>query len=491
MTSAIRVATWNIHEGIEAGGNRKDQSRELVATLVDSDLDLIALQEVPFDSGGDSAILRMISSCTQLRYVSGFSLSRSSFHLGHLAGVAIASRMPHRAETRRRLPNPHLHSVKKDQEWVSWDKGLITVKVDLHHESLWVISVHCYPFHEFGRCADEEEFASTWSTLAEAINEIPGAAIIAGDFNTERRCLLTNLLGGVGLASSFEGIATHGEKSVDDILYNIKLTRRSSKVSISFSDHAFCQADFSFYAELPMNLAEAGIMVAAALNSPSADSDDRQAVAGVVAKLANQGELLKIINAIRDDPAIVRRCAALSGRHPLGHDKLTLIDAESSWRLRLHAWWPSRVPGVEHVHHHRFSFSTFMVRGHYEMQIFQRAALGTEMIEYRQRSNAETREWYLGSAGVAHLQLLATVEINEGSGYSLDSHALHRVVVPRDALCLTLFLAIIADADLSSETRVFALPRETAPAIIKSQTLTEDDYRRRLDAIIAELVISG
>jgi hypothetical protein len=251
---------------------------------------------------------------------------------------------------------------------------------------------------------------------------------------------------------------------------------------------AFCQAGFSFNAELPMDQSEAVSKVGAVLNSSTADSGDFHAAAPVLAKLAQHGHLLEIINTIRDDSAAIRRCAAMSGRHPLGHDKIALIDAEPSWRLWLHAWWPSRMPGVEHVHHHRFSFSTFMVCGHYEMQIFQRTASGAEMIEYRQRSNAG--KWHLDSAGVAHLQMLAAVDVAEGAGYSLDAHTLHRVLVPRDTLCLTLFLAIIGNADLSSETRVFALPGEAAPAVINSHGLTTDDYRRRLDTIIAELANS-
>jgi endonuclease/exonuclease/phosphatase family metal-dependent hydrolase len=490
MKSVIRAATWNIHEGIMADGSGKEQAEELVETLIDSDIDVLALQEVPFNDDGESPILQMISTCTQLRYASGFWLSRSFSKVGNFAGVAVASRAPHSVEARRRLPNPHLRVVKEHQEWRSWDKGMITVKIDLHHGSLWVASVHCYPFHEFGRCADEEEFAPIWSTLADAINEIPGTAIIAGDFNTDRRYLFTGLLGRPHLASSFEGTATHGDKSVDDILHDIKLIRHSSSSSLSFSDHTFCQADFSFQPELSMDLSEAASMLAGAFN-PSADKgDDLQAAARVLAQLARRSQLLKIINTIRDDAAIVQHCAAMSGRHPLGHDKITLIDAEASWRLRLHAWWPSRIPGVEHVHHHRFNFSTIMVRGHYQMQTFQRASSGTEMIEYHQRSDTRAGEWYLASAGVAHLQLRAATEITEGVGYSLDADALHRVLVPPDTLCLTLFLAIIANADLSSETRVFALPNETAPAVIKSQTLSADDYRRRLDAIAVELTSS-
>jgi endonuclease/exonuclease/phosphatase family metal-dependent hydrolase len=491
MTSTIRVATWNIHEGVPVGEVGKDHVGEIIATIIDSDIDVVALQEVPFGRDGESAILRIISARTQLRYVSGFSLSKSFSDFRGLAGVAIASRMPHSVEGRRRLPNPGLYAVKQNQKWKTWDKGLITAKINLNQESLWVASVHCYPFHEFGRCADENEFTPIWSALAKAINEIPGTIIIAGDFNTERRRLVTGLLERDRLVSSFAGTATHGERSVDDILHDVKLTLHNSTVSLNFSDHTFCQAVFSLRSELSMDLSELVSAVGAELSSSAAGKDDLRATARVVARLAGRKQLLELISEIRDDPAAVRHCAAMSGRHPLGHDKIVLIDAESSWRLRLHAWWPSRAPGVEHVHHHRFNFSTMMVRGHYQMQTFRQAASGTEVFEYRQCSNPVAGEWYLASAGVTHLQSLAVTEITEGVGYSLDSHALHRVLVPRDTLCLTLFLATISNADLSSETRVFAFPGEAAPAIIRSQALTADDYRQRLDVIMAALSSSS
>jgi endonuclease/exonuclease/phosphatase family metal-dependent hydrolase len=112
MTLAIRAATWNIREGIPVIRNGVDPNRELVTMLADSDVDVVALQEVPFDDGGESATLRMISTRTQLTHVSGFSLSRSSFYSGRLSGVAVASRMPHSVEARRLLPNPHLHTRK-------------------------------------------------------------------------------------------------------------------------------------------------------------------------------------------------------------------------------------------------------------------------------------------------------------------------------------------------------------------------------------------
>lgn len=488
----VRAGTWNIHEGISAAGTGKEQTEQLIALLADADADVVALQEVPFDRDGDSAVLQAISAQTQLRYVSGFSLSQSSFHPERCSGLAIASRVPHAVADRTRLPNPNLRIYRQQQRWESWDKGILTVRINLPGRPLWVSSVHSYPFHDFGRNAAEEEFEPIWLALANAINQIPGTAIIAGDFNTNRRGLLTRLLNGNRLVPSFDGTPTHGKKAVDDILHDVRLDRWRSKVTPNFSDHAFCQADFSFKGDLPMDPAEAIRVLMTALNAPQAGIDGLSAAAAAVSALADRARLLGLIRAIRDDPAVVERCAAASGRHPLGHDKIMLLDTDPSFHLRLHAWWPDRKPRMEHVHDHRYEFATMVVSGHYEMQIFQRVTTGgTQMTEYRQHVRDDAGEWYLDAAGIAYLRLLATAKITTGAGYTLAHDALHRIMVPRDSFCLTLFLAVVANADLSVATRVFAPPESPAPALVKSQALTADDYRRRLDAIIAELAGSG
>jgi endonuclease/exonuclease/phosphatase family metal-dependent hydrolase len=492
MAMTVRAGTWNIHEGKSADGTGQDQTQQLIALLVDTDADLVALQEVPFGRDGESSVLQTISASTQLKYVSGFPLSRSSFHPERCSGLALASRMPHVVVDRTRLPNPNLRISRQRRRWESWDKGIITSRINLPGRSLWASSVHSYPFHDFDRSAADEEFKPIWLALAKAINQIPGTAIVAGDFNTDRRVLLTSLLNGNRLLPCFDGTPTHGRKAVDDILHDVRLDRGRSKVTPNFSDHAYCQADFSFKGDLPMDPAEATRVVMTALNAPPRGMDGLGAAAAAVSTLADHARLLGLVRAICDDPAAVKRCAAVSVRHPLGHDKIMLLDTDPSFRLRLHAWWPDSEPRVEHVHNHRFEFATSVVSGHYGMQIFQLVTTGgTLMTEYRQHASDDSGEWYLDRAGNAYLRLLATAKITPGAGYTLVQDALHRVMVPRDSFCLTLFLAIVANADLSVATRVFAPPGSPAPALVKSTALTADGYRRRLDGIIAELAGSG
>jgi hypothetical protein len=147
--------------------------------------------------------------------------------------------------------------------------------------------------------------------------------------------------------------------------------------------------------------------------------------------------------------------------------------------------------GASPVRRYRHEMATTVLRGQYQMQLFRRAESGIAMIEYRQRSSADAREWYLDSEGVTHLQLVTTAKIIEGGGYTLTADALHRVVVPPNAICLTMLLAVIADSGMPEQTRVFAAPGASAPTLIRAPALTSDDYRRLLDAVAMEVADTG
>lgn len=253
MDTVIRAGTWNIHEGIPARGGTGPATRaELISRLDAADLDILALQEVPFETGSESELVSSISKHTNMRHVSVFPLSPSIFHQGLRSGLALVSRSPHLAISRFLLPNPRLRSVRTGKKWMTWDKGMIIAKLRINNVSLWACSVHGFPFHDFGRRADDGEFTLIWQALANAINQLPGSKIIvAGDFNTEQRDLLTRLLKHRNIARAINGTATHGNQSVDDILYDEGLARRSVSVMPSFSDHAFCQAEFYSPADQP------------------------------------------------------------------------------------------------------------------------------------------------------------------------------------------------------------------------------------------------
>lgn len=231
-------------------------------------------------------------------------------------------------------------------------------------------------------------------------------------------------------------------------------------------------------------------MMRSALGVRGSYHDALRPAADAVSRLADHGGLLEIIRGVRDDPAAGERYADASLRHPLGHDKIMLLDADSEFQLRVHAWWPDDNPRMEHVHHHRFGFASRVLRGQYEMQIFQPAQAGIPMIQYRQHVNLGGTEWFLEAGQTVHLQLLSTTRVIAGACYTLAPDALHRVIVSPAEPCITLFLAITRYANMSAGTQVFAPADSDAPARSDCHPLTADIYRKKLDAILSELTSS-
>lgn len=220
--------------------------------------------------------------------------------------------------------------------------------------------------------------------------------------------------------------------------------------------------------------------------APAGDESPDSAVA-MVSRLAHSGRIIEFLCAIRDNPALVKHCAPMSYDHPLGFEKIMLIDAQPRFLLRIHAWRPGGEVGVEHVHNHRFMMATTVLRGCYDLQVFQPCALGTPMVEYRETTGPDGRSWRLDTVGTRHLRVLTSARVSQGGGYALTADALHRVTVPSGTLCITLFLAALASAGIAPQTRVFAPSGNDASTQPRMKPLSRDEYRRRLDKITEDL----
>ncbi len=203
-----------------------------------------------------------------------------------------------------------------------------------------------------------------------------------------------------------------------------------------------------------------------------------------VSSLARPGVLAGLLSSLRSDGQLVATCAALSYHHPLGFDKLALIDAEPRFMLRLHAWWPGTVRGLEHVHNHRFGLATSVLAGGYDMELYRLATTGVPMTEYREELSPESADWRLTPRAVRHLRPVAQVRVGAGSGYGLSANTLHRIQVPDGELTVTLFLETLI---VRSTTRVFAEPHQPAPAFMAKHAFDSAGYLRRMDAILGSL----
>ena len=234
-------------------------------------------------------------------------------------------------------------------------------------------------------------------------------------------------------------------------------------------------------------LAETTHMLHDAFDGLESRDDVLDTALATVSGLAQPSMLAGLVRSLRASAQAVDACATLSYHHPLGFDKLALIDAEPEFMLRLHVWWPGNARGAEHVHNHRFGLATCVVRGGYDMEVFQPAKTGLPMVEYREKLSPGSADWELdplNPLNAAHLRLLTRIRLAEGAGYALAANTLHRVGVAPGALCVTLFLETLI---VGSKTRVFAEPDQAPPAFTPKEALNSDGYLQRVDAVLDEL----
>lgn len=211
---------------------------------------------------------------------------------------------------------------------------------------------------------------------------------------------------------------------------------------------------------------------------------DAKAILDTLSAIAQPDALIKLMDSVHADSRTVESCASRSFRHPLGFDKIMLLNCLPLFSLRIHAWWPTDTINAEHIHNHRFNFLSFAVRGGYAMETFQANDNdGIAMTEYEE-TLTQDGSWELRPLGHSYIQSLGTIIVKQGSGYELQAHSLHKVVVEPESTCMTIFLQTMP---IRATTRVFTKPDECAPSRSSREPLSAEVYRRRLEAIASEL----
>lgn len=248
VTYNLRVATWNIHEGLPVGGQHFDMAvqDELVSLISREQIDILCLQEVDFDRRGRSRILDVIRRRSGLRFAVKSILSESSFFPAKCAGVAIASRFPLGKSLERRLKNPGLVGQLDGNDIESHDKGMVSAVVSVADGIVFTAtSLHAFPFHLFGHRASDRAFTPIWTDLASELSSLAAyPLIVCGDFNTGERDLVLRMAS-VSLSRAIGNVPTYKDRPYDDILVSADFCARSSWTVENFSDHRLCLANLS------------------------------------------------------------------------------------------------------------------------------------------------------------------------------------------------------------------------------------------------------
>ncbi|MGQ0777083.1 MAG: endonuclease/exonuclease/phosphatase family protein [Pseudonocardiales bacterium] len=243
--ASVTVASWNIREALPVASTKDVEyaREELVATVLDYGIDVLAMQEVDFSPVGDSATLRHVAARTGLVYHVARALSPSSYFDGHRAGVAIASRFPLPVRAEGEFLNPGLSTTLQGYRIASHDKGFVAATVQGSSEFTFrVISLHAVPYHLFDRDAEDEKFRRVWEDIASTIVPFAGEPlVVCGDFNASNRRLFLDA-GDLALTQVFPGVPTYKGMSVDDVLVSKHFRSTGTKVLANFSDHLLCLA---------------------------------------------------------------------------------------------------------------------------------------------------------------------------------------------------------------------------------------------------------
>lgn len=261
----IRIATWNVSEGISASWNLNDgikegsnyKETELINQIIEKinlyDLDVVCFQEFPVEIEGQALLGKHIINNTKLKYCSMHATSPSYLFKGGKVGVAIFSKDDIVSEEKTYFNNPKLIKKSKNGEtYTSFNKGIISVKINFHGEFINIITGHAIAFAPFDKKA--EDFPKSYKPLSNLICKISNdneALIACGDFNTEFLFELipeienkvTDIIDGSTTPSVMEGKTYKNGRKLDYILINDKCKKCEVLKIENLSDHYLCIAN--------------------------------------------------------------------------------------------------------------------------------------------------------------------------------------------------------------------------------------------------------
>ena len=172
----LRVATYNVHDCV--GRDQRFDPARIAGILTDIDADLIALQEVTQDLGGD--LLRQFESATGLSAIDGSLFERGVGRYGNLL------------LTRLRPLRTRLHDLSQgDRE----PRGAVEVLLEHAGERLGVFATHLG--------LRRRERAEQLALLARRIGNTPAAAMLLGDLNLWSGVAMPASLAAMGFRQRF------------------------------------------------------------------------------------------------------------------------------------------------------------------------------------------------------------------------------------------------------------------------------------------------
>jgi endonuclease/exonuclease/phosphatase family metal-dependent hydrolase len=289
--SRLRIGSWNVHGGITFDPTQllDPELPGIASTILSAKLDVVALQEVrmPTDKAYARAQLETLGKQAGLPYLrvwpihqsidrrfqvvevtntsnrdGGDSSSIKSVPESRLhkrgnetyeMGVALLSRTPLSNFREERIRPPrHLRRCG------CHDKGLLAARLEVAGRSIVVGSVHVVPFRYYAAKAEDESYRKIWKHIARVVRSMADRPmILAGDFNSEKRSLLTDELEWISAPAFYSALngrpTTTTGRSLDDILFTDPFVVNQETVEVipTFSDHSLCIAELDLNSASP------------------------------------------------------------------------------------------------------------------------------------------------------------------------------------------------------------------------------------------------
>ncbi|MEV0595827.1 hypothetical protein [Nonomuraea cavernae] len=199
----------------------------------------------------------------------------------------------------------------------------------------------------------------------------------------------------------------------------------------------------------------------------------------ILSRLSGPGPVARLLEGLLADEAAVLRVARMSYRHPLGFDKYVLWCRHPAGRLHMHVWWPDAHHEREHIHNHRFAFSSAVVAGVVRSALFERSETGRPYDRFTDSTPLHADGWRLERRDTVVVARSATLEVCAGSAYSQAASTLHRVEVTAGP-AVTLFLE---GPVTRSHSEVLIEPGQRPPGRLRRTPFTPDELRERLTLV--------
>jgi len=198
----LRTVQWNIGgahirtfdaDPSQAGSYVNEDLSYIIEKLVAYKPDIITLQETHADDSGSQA--KIISEALGLLYYINDPYDKSHIDTSQKLCQSIISRFPIKDHSFSLFLNPHFRKVMEDgSEWISHDKGVSTIVLDVEGTELVVQTLHLIPLRKFDIDVLGEEGKKVTESIEALMEKKRSKYLLQGDFNHHNiRALLPSI----------------------------------------------------------------------------------------------------------------------------------------------------------------------------------------------------------------------------------------------------------------------------------------------------------